>query len=123
MSWHDDDPVVTPPAAPEPAPSRPPASRPGLRRGVMAAALGALLLVGGGVAAVSAASPEPSDTPAATQGTDGTTVEPDATGQLERVGRDGQLCPDEDGSGGNGTDDGSSNSSDDSNSDASASDV
>ena len=120
MSWYDDPPVVTPPAAPEPAPSAP---RPqGLRRGVIAAALGALLLVGGGVAAVSAASPEPSDTPAATHGTDGTTVEPDATGQPERVGPDGEPC-DRDGSGGNGTDDGGSDSSDDSNSDASASDA
>ena len=121
MSWYDDQPVVTPPAAPEPAPSAP---RPqGLRRGVIAAALGALLLVGGGVAAVSAASPEPSEAPSATQGTDGTTVEPDASAQPERVGPDGQPCPDEDGSGGNGTDDDGSNSSDDSNSDASASDA
>ena len=46
MSWYDDQPVVTPPAAPEPAPSRPPAR--GLRRGAIVAALGALLLVGGG---------------------------------------------------------------------------
>jgi hypothetical protein len=123
MSWYDDQPVVTPPAAPEPAPSTPPTSGLGLRRGVIAAALGALLLVGGGVAAVSAASPEPSDAPSATQGTDRTTVEPDATGQPERVERDGQPCPDKDGSGGSGTDDGGSSSSDDSNTDASASDA
>ena len=120
MSWYDDQPVVTPPPAPEPARTTPRPS--GLRRGVIAAALGALLLVGGGVAAVSAASPEPSDAPSATQGTDGTTVEPDASGQPERVGPDGRLCPDKDG-GGNGTDDGGSNSSDDSNTDASSSDA
>ena len=119
MSWYDDQPVVTPPSATEPAPSTP---RPaGLRRGVIVAALGALMLVGGGVAAVSAASPDPSDTPSATQGTDGTTVEPDASGQPERVGPDGEPCPDKDG-GGNGTDEGS-DSSDDSNTDASASDA
>ena len=46
MSWYDDQPVVTPPAAPEPAQSRPPAR--GLRRGAIVAALGALLLIGGG---------------------------------------------------------------------------
>ena len=116
MSWYDDQPVVTPPAAPDPAPSSPGPS--GLRRGVIAAALGALLLVGGGVAAVSAASPEPSDAPSATQGSDGTTVEPDATGQPERVGPDGQPC-DKDGSGGSGTD-GGSTSDGDSNSDSSS---
>jgi hypothetical protein len=119
MSWYDDQPVEAPPAAPEPAPSRPRPS--GLRRGVIAAALGALLLVGGGVAAVSAASPEPSEAPAATQGTDGTTVEPDATQEPEHVGRDGQPCPDKGGA--SGTDDGDSNSSDESDSDASASDA
>ena len=58
MSWYDDQPVETPPAAPEPA--RTTTSPSGLRRGVIGATLGALLLVGGGVAAVSAASPEPS---------------------------------------------------------------
>lgn len=121
MSWYDDQPVVTPPAAPEPARTAPSPS--GFRRGMIAAALGALLLVGGGVAAVSAASPEPSDAPSATHGTDGTTVEPDATGQPERVGPNGEPCPDKDGGGRNGTDDGDSNSSDDSNSDASASDA
>jgi hypothetical protein len=115
MSWYDDQPVAMPPAAAEPAPSTPPASALGLRRGATAMALGALLLIGGGVAAVSAASPEPSDTPAATQETDGTTVEPDATGQPERVGPNGEPCPDKNAGGGN--------SSDDSDSDASASDA
>ena len=73
MTWYDDQPVVTPPPAPEPAPSTPRPAGFGLRRGAIVAALGALLLVGGGVAAVSAASPEPS--------TDPSVVEPDATTQ------------------------------------------
>jgi hypothetical protein len=110
MAWYDDQPVMTPPAAPQPAPSLPPAR--GLRRGAIVAALGALLLVGGGVAAVSAASPEPSTAPSV--------VEPDATTQPDDGTRNGHDCPNEDGSGGT---DGGSNSSDDSNSDASASDA
>ena len=114
MSWYDDQPVATPPPAPEPAPSRPPAR--GLRRGAIAAALGALLLVGGGVAVVSAASPEPSTEPSV--------VEPDATTQPDSdADHDGRDCPNKDGSGGNGGTDGSSNSSNDSNSDTPASGV
>ena len=112
MSWYDDQPVATPPAAPERAPPTTPASALGLRRGVIAVALGALLLIGGGVAAVSAASPEPSDTPAVTQGTDGTTVELDATGLPERVGPNGEPCPDKNASGGNPSDDSDSSASD-----------
>jgi hypothetical protein len=115
MSWYDDQPVVTPPAAPELAPSTPRPTGLGLRRGAIVAALGALLLVGGGVAAVSAASPEPSATPS-TEGADGAAVEPDSSAQPERVGPDGRLCPDKDGSGG--TNDGGSNSSNDSSTDS-----
>ena len=120
MTWYDDQPVVTPPPAPEPAPSTPRPKGLGLRRGAIVAALGALLLVGGGVAAVSAASPEPS--------TDPSVVEPNATTQPDGptppdtdADHDGRDCPNEDGgSGSNGTDDGGSNSSNDSNSDSSS---
>jgi len=118
MSWYDDQPVVTPPVASKPAPATP--SPTGLRRGVIASALGALLLVGGGVAAVSAASPEPSTDPSVVQ--PDATTQPDAATRPERVGPNGQPCPDKRG-GGNGTDDGGSNSNDDSNSDSSSTDL
>ena len=118
MSWYDDQPVATPPTAPEPAPSTPRPPRLGLGRGAIVAALGALLLVGGGVAAVSAASPEPSTDPSVVQ--PDATTQPDGTTQPERVGPDGRPC---DKDGGTGTDDGGSSSNDDSNSDSSSTDL
>ena len=105
MPWYDDQPVTTPPPAPEPAP-RSEVAR-GLRRGVLTAALAAVLLVGGGVAAVAAASPDPSGTPApstqADGSDDGSTVQPDD----QRQGHPG--CEDRDGGGSqDGTRDGAS---------------
>ena len=67
----------------------------GIRRGVLTAMLGGLLLIGGGVAAVSAASPDPSTAPAPS-----TEVEPsdDGTAPTEST-RPGSDCPDKGGSG------------------------
>ena len=63
----------------------------GIRRGVMTAALAGLLLVGAGVAAVSAASPDPSTSPAPTTQTNpsdnGTTAPTESAAP-------GHLCPD-----------------------------
>ncbi|HEY7589766.1 MAG TPA: hypothetical protein VH723_02165 [Candidatus Limnocylindrales bacterium] len=69
----------------------------GLRRGVMTAAIAGMLLIGGGVAAVSAASPDPSasTTPSTetTPSDDGTTS-PDPSANPD-TGRQGHDCPDE----------------------------
>jgi hypothetical protein len=55
----------------------------GLRRGLVAAVLGTVLLVGGGAAIVSAATPDPSASPSATTETqpsdDGTTAPSETT--------------------------------------------
>jgi hypothetical protein len=62
----------------------------GIRRGALTAALAGLMLVGAGVAAVSAASPDPSasTTPSAQPSDDGTTT------PTESASPD-HLCPDE----------------------------
>jgi hypothetical protein len=63
----------------------------GIRRGVMTAALAGLLLVGAGVAAVSAASPDPSTSP-----TPSTQVDPsdDGTTAPNESARPDGNCPD-----------------------------
>jgi hypothetical protein len=63
----------------------------GIRRGVMTAALAGLLLVGAGVAAVSAASPEPSTSPAPTTQTD---PSDNGTTEPSESARPDHLCPD-----------------------------
>ena len=104
----------------EPAPptvasveARPAETKPsGLRRAVLTAAISGLLLVAGGVAVVSAASPEPSASPSTAAPSDGTTTTPsDGTTTAPRTRAAGD-CPDKAGTGG-GTDgtDGSGGSS------------
>jgi hypothetical protein len=63
----------------------------GIRRGVMTAALAGLMLIGAGVAAVSAASPDPSATP-----TPSSQVDPsdDGTTTPTESARPGHDCPD-----------------------------
>ena len=51
----------------------------GLRRAVLTAAISGLLLVAGGVAGVSAASPDPSASPSTVAPSDGTTTTPGTT--------------------------------------------
>lgn len=64
----------------------------GIRRGVMTAAIAGLVLIGAGVAAVSAASPDPSasTTPSTQPSDDGTTTPTESA-------RPDHLCPDETG--------------------------
>jgi len=64
----------------------------GIRRGVMTTALAGLLLIGAGVAAVSAASPDPSasTTPSTQPADDGTTTPTTPT----ESARPDHLCPD-----------------------------
>ena len=112
MTWDDIDAgaqiATLATTTPEPAPVR----RPGnLWRAILAAGVCGALLMAGGVAAVAAASPDPSSSgaPAATADpSNGGTTEPTQDGQ----GRSGQPCPDKDGSGsdGSGGSDGSSGS-------------
>jgi len=66
------------PAPPTPSvEARPAETKPsGLRRAVLTAAISGLLLVAGGVAVVSAASPEPSASPNTAAPSDGTTTTP-----------------------------------------------
>jgi hypothetical protein len=118
MTWDDIDAGAhtTTPATttPEPASVR----RPGtLRRAILAAGVCGALLVAGGVAAVAAASPDPSSSgaPAATADpSNGGTTAP----TQEREGRSGQPCPDKDRSGA----DGSGGSDDSSGSDGQSAD-
>ncbi len=64
-------PIHTPPVEAEPV-----AKTSGIRRAVMTAVISGLLLVGGGVAAVSAASPAPSTSPGTTAPSGGTSTTP-----------------------------------------------
>ena len=76
----------------------------GVRRAVLTAAISGLLLVAGGVAVVSAASPEPSASPSTAAPSDGTTTTPSdgTTTPRTHSGANGD-CPDKAG-GGSGTD-------------------
>lgn len=108
MTWQETDngAAATPPVPATPTPAR--VRRPdGLRRAVLTAGIAGALLVTGGVAAVFAASPDPSGsaTPSATTDQSGGGTTAPSTG---RQGHDGQPCPDR-GSGSNG--DGSSGGS------------
>ena len=102
MTWQDidHDASATPPTPTNPAPAS--FRRPdGLRRTILTAGIAGALLVTGGVAAVFAATPDPSATPAPSATTDqsgGGTTAP----QRERQGRDGQPCPDKGGANGAG---------------------
>lgn len=114
MTWQDfqHDASATPPTRTDPAPTS--FRRPdGLRRTILTAGIAGALLVTGGVAAVFAATPDPSTTPAPSARTDrsGGTTAP--SGDLR--GRDGQPCPDKggadrDSSGGSGGSSGSDGS-------------
>jgi hypothetical protein len=67
----------------------------GIRRGVMTTGLAGLLLIGAGVAAVSAASPEPSaSTTPTTQPSDGGTTTPTTPTTPTESAQPDQLCPD-----------------------------
>jgi hypothetical protein len=81
----------------EPVPSQPAARSSGFRRTVLTAGMAAALLIAGGVAAVSAASPDPSasSSPAATTepSTDGTTA-PSTSAAVDDAAR--ADCPHED---------------------------
>jgi hypothetical protein len=66
------EPTPSPPVEALPAETNPS----GLRRAVLTAAISGLLLVAGGVAVVSAASPDPSASPSTTAPSDGTTTTP-----------------------------------------------
>ena len=84
------EPAPTPPVEDEPAETR----TNGWRRTVLTAAISGLLLVGGGVAAVSAASPSPSTSP-------GTTAPSGGTGTPHVRGSGSTAdCPNMGGSGG-----------------------
>jgi hypothetical protein len=81
----------------ETVPSQPAARSSGFRRTVLTAGMAAALLIAGGVAAVSAASPDPSATPSAATtepSTDGTTSPSTSSGVDETARPD---CPNEDG--------------------------
>jgi hypothetical protein len=113
MTWQDfqHEAPATPPAPANPGPASP--RRPdGLRRTILTAGIAGALLVTGGVAAVFAATPDPSTTPAPSATTDqsggGT-----STPQRDRQGRDGQPCPDKDGASGDGGSGGSGSSGSD----------
>lgn len=93
-------PATAPAAEPAPAGTSVPATvGPSLRRMVMTAGLAGLLLVAGGVAAVSAASPDPSSAPSTTAPS---TTPP--SGQPGGTGHSSANCPNmggsNDGSGG-----------------------
>lgn len=125
MEWHDQPaqpapltppaPLVPPtplaPTAPEAA--APSSGGPGLRRTVLTGALAGLLLVGGLVAVVSAASPDPgtSTAPSTTADpNDGTTTDPSGgtTAPSTRPGHAGGNaadCPDKGTDGSSGSDD------------------
>ena len=99
------------PAPPTPTVEAPPAeTKPnGLRRAVLTAAISGLLLVAGGVAVVSAASPEPSASPSTVAPSDGTTTTPSSgTTTTPRVKGD---CPNKAGTSGSSGTDGSGGSS------------
>ena len=64
----------------------------GLRRAVLTAAISGLLLVAGGVAVVSAASPEPSASPSTVAPSDGTTTAPGTTTPRTHTGTKAD-CP------------------------------
>ena len=103
MTWHDiqHEAPANPPAPTNPAPTS--FRRPdGLRRTILTAGIAGALLVTGGVAAVFAATPDPSASPAPSATTDqsgGGTTAP----QRDRQGRDGQPCPDKAGANGDGS--------------------
>jgi hypothetical protein len=82
-------------------PTEPPAAvtatRPnGFRRTVITAGMAAALLIAGGVAVVSAASPDPSASPMSTATTDPTTDGSTSSGSAPTLGERGD-CPAEDG--------------------------
>ncbi|MDQ2965195.1 MAG: hypothetical protein M3R57_05055 [Chloroflexota bacterium] len=79
MDWSDK------PALPELATNR---TIGGFRRGVVTAALAGLMLIGAGVAAVSAASPDPSTSPTPT-----TQADPSATTAPTESAKPDHLCP------------------------------
>ena len=115
MTWQDIEPEApaTPPAPAHPAPTSF-RRRDGLRRTLLTAGIAGALLVTGGVAAVFAATPDPSATPAPSATTDQSGGGSTAPGR-DRQGRDGQPCPDKggangDGSGGSGGSSGSDGS-------------
>ena len=82
------EPAPTPSAEVRPAETKPS----GVRRAVLTAAISGLLLVAGGVAVVSAASPEPSASPSTAAPSDGTTAPSDGTDDPAHPhGRQGRL--------------------------------
>ena len=135
MDWHDQtaQPApLTPPTAPLVPPATlaptahveatsPISDRSGLRRTVLTGALAGLLLVGGAVAVVSAASPDPgaSTAPSTTADPNDSTTDPDGgtTAPSTRPGHAGGNaadCPDKGTAGSNGSDDSGTSGSPDS---------
>jgi hypothetical protein len=94
-------PASTPPAEPRRVERSPAEARPsGLRRAILTAAVSGLLLVAGGVAVVSAASPDPSSAPSTT--TPGTTAPSGVPGGPRTHSGSSVNCPNMGGSSGSG---------------------
>jgi hypothetical protein len=118
VEWHDQPALPAPLTPVEPVPGAPPepagpqAKGPGVKRTLLTAALTGLLLVGGVVAVVSAASPDPgaSSAPSATEpSTDGTTTP--TTRPQRGTGAGPADCPAKDTDGSSGSSGGSDGSS------------
>lgn len=100
------EPLRPPAVAPGPAiEAEPVAAKTGWRRAVLTAAISGLLLVGGGVAAVSAASPAPSTAPGTTAPSNGGGTPPSNGGTTTPRTHTGSSanCPNMGGSGGSGS--------------------
>jgi hypothetical protein len=105
------EPVRPPAVAPGLAiEAEPVATRTGWRRAILTAAISGLLLVGGGVAVVSAASPAPSTAPSTTAPSNGGTTAPSNGGTTTPRNHTGSSanCPNMGGSGGSGSGSGGS---------------
>lgn len=103
MTW-DDQPIGGADAPPTAATSttRPTTAPNPFRRTLLTAGLAGALLVAGGVAAVAAASPDPSVSPAPAASDDPSSGGSTGPTRADRQ-HDGQPCPDDDGSGSGGS--------------------